>query len=777
VAHAANAFLQALKHHQAGDLGRAERLYRRTLATDPKHADSLHLLGLIAAQSSRPAYAAELIGRAIILKPHWAEAHHSLGITLRSLGRREEALSAYRRAVKLKPDYLSALINLGWVLAELGQHEKAVNTWCEVLRLSPDSAQAHIQLGVALTALGRTHEALALCSSTVHRWPDLPDGHFNFGLALQRLGRHEAAAAAYRRCIALRPMHAPALLNLGVALKEMGRHLEAVSVYRALLEIEPACAEAYSNLGVILHAVGRPEAAATALRRAIALKPHYAEAHNNLGLALADNGLLEDADHTFRRALELKPDYAYAYSNLATVQKERGDLHGAIESSQRAIELKPDYAGAHNNLGTVLKELDRSEEALACYDKAISLQAPGFESPLVNKALLLLELGQVSAAQQASDLALALNGRSGAAWHTRGELKRFSPGDPDIPRMEAVLRSADTTGLKLEDRINLEFALGKAWMDAGDADRAFEHLNAANRRRRATLLYDPVATSAWLERVAQIITPGWMHQFQGAGEPSEIPIFIVGMPRSGTSLVEQILASHPEVHGAGELTVLPRLLDELAVGKDQPAFPDAVRGLSPHELTQLGTRYVERVRGQSNRHLRLVDKMPTNFMFAGLIGAMLPNARIIHCRRDPVDTCLSCYTKNFRTGLGFAFDLRELGSFYRGYEALMGHWRASLPPDRFTEVAYEELVTDVEAEARRLLSFCGLAWDPACLEFHNTARQVRTLSAQQVRQPVYRQSIGRWRQYAQHLGPLLDSLGITSASSALPGEADSKPLR
>ena len=188
-----------------------------------------------------------------------------------------------------------------------------------------------------------------------------------------------------------------------------------------------------------------------------------------------------------------------------------------------------------------------------------------------------------------------------------------------------------------------------------------------------------------------------------------------------------------------------------------------MQGLSPRDLTQLGTRYVERTQGLTNRHPRIVDKMPTNFMFAGLISVMLPNARIIHCRRDPLDTCLSCYTKNFRTGLGFTFDLREIGLFYRGYEVLMAHWRSSLPPDRFTEVAYEELVTDVETETRRLLSFCGLKWAPACLDFHNTARQVRTISALQVRQPVYRQSIGRWRQYAQHLGPLLDTLGTQAA--------------
>lgn len=588
---------------------------------------------------------------------------------------------------------------------------------------------------------------------------------FETGLRLQQAGRHDEAAALYRRCIELNERHVNAHLNLGVTLNEQGRPLEALAVYRRAIELQPACAEAHNNIGVILRALAQLPTAIEALRRAIDLKPDYAEAHNNLGLALADAGRLAEAQNAFRAALQLRPNYAHALSNLGSVQKELGDLRGAVLSTCRAIQLKPDYAGAYNNLGSALKDLGRNPEALACYEKAASLRLPDFETPCVNKSLLLLELGRRDEALQASDEALRVNARSGAAWHARSEMKRFSADDPDLPRMEALLQESAARGMRLEHRIDLQFALGKAWMDAGDAQRAFAHLHAANRLRRSTLSYDSRAQSEWMQRIAQLITPDWLTRHGDAGCPSELPIFVVGMPRSGTTLIEQILASHPAVHGAGELPLLWQLVDALAgppahAHGPRSAYPHSVGALSDEDLTRLGERYVERLQAHAPGRLRIVDKLPSNFLFAGLIHRMLPNARIVHCRRDPMDTGLSCYTKNFRSGLSFSFDLREIGLFYRDYETLMDHWRQNLPAERFMEVPYETLVGELESEARRLVAFCGLAWDPACVQFHSNPRHVSTFSAEQVRRPLYRDSIGRWRRYAQHLEPLREALGI-----------------
>jgi hypothetical protein len=307
------------------------------------------------------------------------------------------------------------------------------------------------------------------------------------------------------------------------------------------------------------------------------------------------------------------------------------------------------------------------------------------------------------------------------------------------------------------DRMLLHFALGKACLDLGESERAFQHLNQGNRMKRATVPYNPEATTQWMARIPQVFTPTLLEAKAGQGAASGLPVFVLGMPRSGTTLVEQVLASHPDIHGAGELRHVQALAD--SVGN----FPGSVAGLTPEQLKGLGEAYLARVAPLAQGRRHVVDKMPSNFLYAGLIRLILPDARIIHCRRDPVDTCLSCYSKLFTSEQAFSYDMAELGGFHRAYQALMAHWRAVLPASHFIEVDYEAIVADLQAEARRILGFLGLPWNDACLRFHETARPVRTASVNQVRQPVYRSSAGRWRAHAAQLGPLLTALGLAAA--------------
>jgi hypothetical protein len=327
--------------------------------------------------------------------------------------------------------------------------------------------------------------------------------------------------------------------------------------------------------------------------------------------------------------------------------------------------------------------------------------------------------------------------------------------------MEALLGKRDGRVL---DRMRLEFALGKAWMDAGDEGRAFAHFDAGNRLKRDSLSYDVEADVARIEAIGSAFSPDLMRRDGGAGDRSELPILIVGMPRSGTTLIEQILASHPDVHGGGELAQLGALIGEFLGGAD---FQQWLANLKPERLAELGRAYCGQLAGLAPGRLRVTDKTPANFLYAGLIHLMAPNARIIHCRRDARDTCLSCYTTLFSAGQQFTYDLGELGAYYRSYTGLMDHWRELLPPDRFTEVRYEDVVADLESEARRLVAFCGLAWDDACLDFHKTGRQVRTASANQVRQPLYGHSVGRWARYGDHLAPLTAALDAPNARSGV----------
>jgi hypothetical protein len=311
-------------------------------------------------------------------------------------------------------------------------------------------------------------------------------------------------------------------------------------------------------------------------------------------------------------------------------------------------------------------------------------------------------------------------------------------------------------GISLADRATLHFGLGKAFLDIGDSERAFRHYNVGNRLKRSTFAYDPDANARWMTRIAEVFSSALLATKADMGAHSDLPVFVVGMPRSGTTLIEQILASHPMVHGAGELKRLQTLVDGIE------GFPVSVTNLARTQFEALGHAYLAFVKPTADGRRRVVDKMPSNFLHAGLIRFILPDARIIHCRRDPADTCLSCYTKLFAGEQAFAYDQTELGQFHRSYQALTTHWRETLPASHFLEVGYEAVVDDVEAQARRMLEFLGLPWNDSVLRFHETERPVRTASVNQVRQPIYRTSAGRWRKHAAHLQPLLAALNVPS---------------
>jgi hypothetical protein len=337
--------------------------------------------------------------------------------------------------------------------------------------------------------------------------------------------------------------------------------------------------------------------------------------------------------------------------------------------------------------------------------------------------------------------------------HSLAILKRFAPGDRQLAAMELI--ASDPTRLLAQDRIYLHFALAKAYQDVGEFERCFGHLLEGNTLKRQETAYDEADVRGRLARIAKVFTSALLKEKQGLGDLSSVPIFIVGMPRSGTSLIEQILASHPKVFGAGELMNLAKGVARLC--RPTP-YPDVIFAMGQMELQELGANYVAEIRQLAPNAERITDKMPANFRLAGLIHLALPNARVIHVRRDPVDTCYSCFSKLFEGNQPYCYDLGELGRYYRAYEALMKHWRNVLPTGFLLEVTYEEVIADPGSEARRIIAHCGLEWDDRCLAFYDIPRPVRTASALQVRQPIYRSSIGRWRFYEHLLGPLIDAL-------------------
>ena len=446
----------------------------------------------------------------------------------------------------------------------------------------------------------------------------------------------------------------------------------------------------------------------------------------------------------------------------AREQLNSGDLLAAEDSCATALRLRPDDAEAHRVMGKILLWQNRADDAVASLTESLRLE-PEDVRTYTRLAQAYAAQGRMDDAVAADRRALELAPAHVAAHSHLASLKRFtSCDDGDLAAIEAL---AAGEALADGDRSVLLFALAKAHEELGSYDRAFACLQEANALARQTVRWDPADAAEGLSRIREVFSAELLERLSGAGAPSELPVLIVGMPRSGTTLVEQILASHPAVHGGGERPDLIEIAEvtSMLTNGGLP-FPDSVAGLSREDLLGLGEGYARRLGDLAPGAARVTDKTPRNFRFLGLVRVMLPKAKVIHCVRDPLDTCFSCYALNL-VAQPYTYDLGELGEYYVAYERLMEHWRDVLPPGWVLDVRYEELVADLEAESRRILAHVGVDWDNACLDFSSTDRTVMTASVTQVRRPVYTTSVARWRHFESHLGDLVDALGGERASS------------
>jgi len=718
----AQAFDMAVALHRQGRLREAGQVYRAILKLDPDHVGALHYLGAIATQLGRPQDAERLLRRALALKPELAEAHNDLGIALGSLGRLDEARSEYEQAVALAPEDVEAHNNLGNALHALGRSREAIGHFEKALVMQPQAAEVHNNLGNALAAVRREEHAMASLRQALAIRPDFAEAHNNLGFVLAALGRTEEAIAAYRQAAELQPRYFEAHNNLGNAFISLRRYEDAVPSFERALAARPDAHETLNHLGNALATLGRHAKAESHYRRASVLKPDFFEAHNNLGNALAALGRHEEALGSYERALAVNPGGADAVCNLANSLAALGRHDEALARYGEALTINPNLAEAHASLGNELRNL-----------------------------------GQLDAARQALEKAVTLAPSRADFHRSLAESKRFTPDDAQLQAMQAL--AADMSSMRDSERIDLHFALGKACADIVQREQAFRHFLEGNTLRRQQFEYDEAASLARFERLKRVFTAELIEQTRGLGDPTQVPVFIVGMPRSGTTLVEQVLASHREVTGGGELEHMTKAVARLERREGANPFPEIMRSIGANELRAVAAEYLAALGTPTPPSQRITDKLPGNFLMAGLIHLAMPNARIVHIRRDPVDTCFSCFSKLFAGDLRFTYDLAELGRYYRAYADLMAHWHDVLPEGAILEVQYEALVGDLAGQARRILTYCGLEWDEACLAFHQTHRPVLTASATQVRQPIYGSSVGRWRAYEAWLGPLLEALG------------------
>jgi tetratricopeptide (TPR) repeat protein len=509
-------------------------------------------------------------------------------------------------------------------------------------------------------------------------------------------------------------------IDVLVALFTQRRYAEAESIALGLIKRFPRHGFAWKALGTVRKRQGRKDEAIAALRKAAELMPEDAETHNNLGNALREQGRTSEAEELYRHALLLRPTYVEAHYNLGYVLKDQKRVEEAETQYRRALELNPDYAPAHNNLGNVLKDQGRLAEACASYEAAIALKPNFIESH-----------------------------------YGLSSLKTYRASDPHLGMLDALL--AEIGAMPVEARIRYWFTLGKVREDLGLHDASFSAYQEANQLQHALLPFDEAADEAAHVRVMEFFSKEFFKQRSRPLDAGKVPIFIVGMPRSGTSLLEQILSSYPGVFGAGELTDISEVVMAAVPDEDFTRFPNAMRDFSANDFKQLGERYSERVARLAPGATYITDKMPANYFYVGMIYLMFPNAKIIHAMREPMDSCFSCYSRLFNMkNLAYSYDLGTLGRSYARYIKLMRHWHAVLPAGTIFDLRYEDMVADTEGQARRLLEYIGLPWNEQCLAFHENKRRVKTASAAQVRKPIYKTSLARWKHYENHLGELFD---------------------
>ena len=569
------------------------------------------------------------------------------------------------------------------------------------------------------------------------------------GRLLQQKGKLSSAERAYKKAIKVNPDFVEAHNDLGNVLLDRERPQEAYITFKKALKLRPDHPMLLTNLGNALQLQGEIEKAIEWFNKAIIQDPGFAGAHNNLANALRDLGRYREAVVAYKQAIKFNPGLADTYYNLGSILNELDEFDEAVSNFKKAIKIDPRHKVAHNGLGNALSYQGEMDKAIASYLRAIEID-PGHKEAHNGLGNALSDMGEIGKAIASYRNAIEINPEPADIYRTLSNNKKFSAYDDDIRSMESLYANVNTSD---QQKMHLAFGLGKAYEDLGDYEKSMEFIQQATRLKRASIDYSISEAEDLFKNIKATFSLTFFSDRKGTGDPDQTPIFILGMPRSGTSLVEQILASHPDVFGAGELKDLAVLTRNFGTADSPREFPAGIVDLDSEGLEELGKEYIARIRSRSVDSKYITDKLPPNFLRIGLIKAILPNAKIIHCTRDPMDNCLSLFKNYFSSVVDYSYDLTELGQYYNLYFDLMEHWRNTLPGFIY-DLSYQSLVADQENQIRQLLEYCHLPWDKACLEFHKTRRKVRTASNAQVRRPIYQDSVKLWKRYEKQLEPL-----------------------
>jgi len=717
---------QALANHQQGRFREADQLYGEVLERQPNNADALHLFGVLALQTGNAQLAVERIVRALALARN-VDFYSHLGEAYRQLGDLEHAIQACRGALQLDSQHVSALNNLGVALMEHGKTIEARDVLAEAVRLSPGFAAAHNNLGNALRILGDRDGAVAAFRRALEADPAYGEAHSNLGQLLLECLDVASAREHCLRAVALLPNLPQAHNNLGNALREAGNLEEAKRSYGHALRLDPRNAMILGNIAQALQEEGRIDEALTWYDRALQADPASARTYANLASCLAEHERTVEARTAYEEALRRDPNWAEANAGLGGILRDEGDYGQALAHCRNAIAAKPDLSAAHAGIAQAYTELGRFDEAERALREGIRCD-PGSGGPYAALAALL----------------------------------RQRLPDEDVEQM----RRLAGTVVRKSRLLPLHFGLAQALDARGQFAEAAEHAQKGNALQqehwvRQGRQYDPEQHRVFVEQICETFTPEFLERSRGLGVDTQLPIFIIGLPRSGTTLVEQILASHSQVQAAGELALAGECFEALPRVCGITVAPlECVSHLDEKSVRELAQRYLDGLPRLGSGKTRITDKMPDNYLHVGFLHVLFPRARIIHCRRDLRDIAVSCWLTSFRS-IRWASKEGDICERIREYLRVTEHWRRVLP-HRMLEVQYEELVENPKTVVRRMLDWVELDWEDACLNFHESPRPVRTASVVQVREPVYRRSVGRSSSYDPFLRSLFDKLPFSA---------------
>jgi tetratricopeptide (TPR) repeat protein len=723
---------KAIEAHNTGQIQEAERLYTAILKAQPKHPD----------------------------------ANHNMGMLVVGVGKIQEATPFFKIALEANPSigqfwlsYIDALIKLGRivdaqsVLAEakekgvkgeiFDQLEQRLNAPSEV---SADPPQDQLQPLINLYQQGQLQQTLDNVKKLLGQFPESVILHNISGAANAGLGQLDGAINSYQKALQIKPDFAEAFNNMGSALKNKGDFEAAIDSFKQALKIKPDYTDAYNNMGNALKDKGDLEAAIGSFKQALKIKPDYAEAYYNMGIALQNKDDAEAAIDSYQQALKINPDYAEAYNNMGNALKDKGDFEAAIDSFKQALKIKTNYAEAYNNMGVALQDKDDAEAAIDSYQQALKIN-PDYAEAYNNMGNAFKDKGDLEAAIGSFKQALKIKPDYAEAHHHLSSVTKYDELTQHVVQMQNLHQGKSITE---EQRCHLSFALAKVFEDLNNLDESFSYLVIGNTLRKNQLGYD-IKKDIELFRLLK----NTYSMLKNLAPPtlevsSEIkPIFILGMSRSGTTLVEQIVSSHSKITGAGELNYVAKFGAEYVTGLTKI-----------NSKTLLGFRklYLGALEKHSNCRSIVTDKMPDNFKYIGLILLAFPEAQIIHVKRNSAATCWSNYKNYFSTkGLGHCYELNDLVTYYGLYKELMQFWQEEFG-DRIYNLNYDNLTINQEKETRALLEHLGLQWEAGCLSPQNNKRSVRTASQQQVRQQVYQSSSQKWRKFEPFIGGAFDSL-------------------